>query len=215
MDLKNAVPKLESVSVPADHRGPNHPHHPCDLEHNSDTRRSALTKKRVLVAGAVIMAILIAIAAAIWGVAIARKPNNRRLDPPTSTIAAMNTTWAPTERYKVYVNATTTECSMTRVPILVGPSPATSTIVPVTPRTPNAPLRLATAATITTTSSLSTHIPSEVRIGGMSITECFFNGAWALKGQCEKHCPAWANHETHCEVSKRSRWVCVSCPSKS
>lgn len=210
MDSHNAVTSSEPASVPVDHQDPNHPYYPRDLEHQSGARRSVLTKKRVLIAGGVVTTIIVIIAAVIWGVALTRKNDDKGADASATTVTTNATTSAPFKIQNVSVNTTTVVYSTTRVPLLVAPSLATSTIVLAIPRTPHAPLRPIAAATLFATPMPSTLVPSEVPVGDISITGCFFNGAWPLEEQYEKHCPAWDDHETHCEVSKRSQWVCVS-----
>lgn len=215
MDSRNIAPSSEPVSVPADHEDPNHPHFPGDLEHRSGGRHSIITTKRILIAAAVVTTILIIIAAAIWGVVLAQKHDEKAAAMAVATVTPDITTSAPLEIHTVSLNATTTVYSTTRVPLLVAPSLATSTIILAPSRTPAAPLRPVAAETIIATSTPSTPAPSDAPVGDISITGCFFNGAWVLKAQCEKNCPTWDGHETRCEGSKRSRWVCVSCPSKS
>lgn len=215
MNSGNVASSPELVSVPVDHQDPNHPHYPGDLERQPGFRRSVITKKRVFIAAGVVTTILVVIAAAIWGVALIRKLDDKAAPVPAATMTPDTTISAPIEIHTVSVKATTTVFSTTRVPFLVAPSLATSTIVLAPPRTSDVALRPVAADSIAATSTSTTPVPSEASVGDISITGCFFNGAWALKEQCEKHCPAWDGHETRCEVNKRSQWVCVSCPPKS
>ncbi|KAF1925938.1 uncharacterized protein M421DRAFT_227749 [Didymella exigua CBS 183.55] len=215
MDSQNTAASSEPVSVPADHQDPNHPHCPRDLEHQSGTHRSALLKKRVLFAGGVVTTVFVIIATAILGVALTRKHDDKPMDAPIFTMAANATISAPVEVHTVSVNATTTVYSTTRMPLLVALSLATSTIVLAVPQTLDAPLRPVAAETIFAAPTPSVSAHSEAPVGDISITECFFSGAWALKEQCVKHCPARNDHEMRCEISKRTQWVCVPCPSES
>jgi hypothetical protein len=215
MNSGNVASSPELVSVPVDHQDPNHPHYPGDLEHQSGFRRSVITEKRVLIAVGVATTVLVMIAAAIWGVALTRKPDDKAAAIPAATMTPDTIISAPIEIHTVSVKATTTVFSTTRLLFLVAPSLATSTIVLAPPRTSDVALRPVGADSIAATSTSTTPVPSEASVGDISITGCLFNGAWVLREQCEKHCPAWDGRESRCEVNKRSQWVCVSCPSKS
>ncbi|KAF2624497.1 hypothetical protein BU25DRAFT_154586 [Macroventuria anomochaeta] len=209
----------DPVPVPADHQDSNHPHYPRDLEHQPGTRRSFLSKKRVLIACGIVMTILLVIAAVLLGVALTRKNDDGNAEAPKITIVANNSTLAPLKVQTVYENATTFVYTTNRVPLLVAPALATSTIIlSPTPRAEvklEAPLRPIQAETAPATTTPNKPAPSEAPSGDTSPRDCLFSGAWVLKDQCVEHCPSWDGHETHCEVSKRSQWVCVSCPLRS
>ena len=206
----------ESIPVPADHQDPNHPHYPGDLEHQSGTRRSFINKRRVLIVGGIVSTILFVTAAVIWGVALTRKNGNKGAGAPEVTTTVNNSTTAPIEIPTIYENATTFVYTTTRVPLLIAPSLATSTIIlSPTPRAPEAPLRPIMVQTAPATTTSNVPAPSETLPGERSSSGCVFSGAWVLKEQCEKHCPLQDGHKTYCEVSKRSQWVCVSCPVRS
>jgi hypothetical protein len=204
----------EPIAVPADHHDPNHPHYPRDLEHQSLTRRSLLSNKGILIAGSILTTILFVVVGAVWGAAFTSKNDGDDAKAPEVTIATNTFTSASMEFQTVYKNADTFVYSTTRVPLLVAPSLATSTIVP-TPTAraaviPEAPLRPVLIDRISAM-TLEASTPLDAPSSDTSSKSCLFDGAWVLKEQCEKHCETWEGHERHCEISKRSQWVCVSC----
>lgn len=206
----------QQIPVPADHQDPNHPHYPGDLEHQSTTRPSLLSKKGFWIAGGVLMTSLSIIAAAFWGVALTRNHDNTDMKAQ-KIINSTEFSARPTlEIQTVFEHATTYVYSTTRVPLFVAPSLVTSTIIlPPTPRAevaPEAPHQPTQVEPSSATAISEALAPTNDETGDiLQSTKCLFSGAWALKEQCEKHCPAWAGHISRCEVSKRSQWVCVSC----
>jgi hypothetical protein len=148
------------------------------------------------------------IAAILWGMALIHDKSEKVLEVP---IIANTSAPALTEVEAAYDSATTLVYSTTRVPLLVIPSLATSRMI-VSPTVrakaiPEEPLR----PILVDSSSDSASGDTSVSQSG----DCLLSGAWALKEQCKKHCPSWNDYEAHGEVSKRSWWVCVSCPLQS
>ena len=206
----------EAAASPVDHQYPIHPYYPRDLEHQTSPGRSFLSKKRLLIAGSIAATILVMTAGVIWGVALTRNNDDKGAkDPVTTTVANVSTTM-PLAVKTAFENATTFVYSTTRIPLLPAPSLATSTII----HAPtahvqvmlDAPLRSVLAGTVPVL-ILEAPAPADAITSGTSSKNCLFDGAWVLKEQCEKHCGAWEGYERHCEVSKRSQWVCVSCPT--
>ena len=210
----NTMTSPEPIAVPADHHDPNHSHHPRDLEHQSPTRRSFLSKKGILIAGGILTTTLFLVVGAVWGVTLTRKNDGDDAKAPEVTVATKTSTSASMEFQTVYKDAATFVYSTTRVPLLVAPSLATSTIV-FTPTARAAVTSEVLLHPVSTDSvsamTLEAPTPSDAPSSDTSSKSCLFDGAWVLKEHCEKHCEAWDGHERHCEVSKRSQWVCVSC----
>ncbi|KAF9697685.1 hypothetical protein EKO04_004438 [Ascochyta lentis] len=193
MGLQDTSPQSPAMhTTPADHHDPLYR---GDLEQQATTRRSCIGKKGLWLAGGVLTTVLL-VAVVVLGSALTT--SNKSQEDVEVPIVANSSTLL--EVQTVY--------STTR---------ATSTIFLPTPRAqvrPEAPLHPIQIETPSmTTSAAST--PSDVPTGDISSSNCFFSGAWVLKEQCKKHCPAWEGHETQCEVSKRSQWVCVSCPVRA
>lgn len=178
----------ESVFVPADHQDQNHPHYSGDLEGQPAAHHSPSGKKGFWVAGVILTIIMLVIAAVLWGVALTHDKTE------TTKIAEVavpinTTTLIHYEVQTVYEDTTTFIYSTTRMPLLVAPSSlTTSTIVlSPTPRVrarPEAPLPVLDKPS-------EPFAPSDAPSGDTSSTSCLFSGAWALKKQCERHCPAW------------------------
>lgn len=208
----------ESVAVPADYQDPNHPHYPGDLEYQSTIYRPILSKKSLWITGGVLTTSMFIVAAVLWGVALIRNHKNVGVEAQETIIPTTTATPVSLEIQTVFENATTFVYTTTRLPLIVAPSLAISTIT-VLPTTrakiaPEPPLRPTQVEPSSAISSSQTPSPTNVKTGGaLQSAKCLFDGAWVLKEQCEKYCQVWPGHTTHCEVSKRSQWVCVSCPT--
>lgn len=139
------------------------------------------------------------------------------MDPEVSIMADMYTA-TPLEMQNAHNNANVFVYSTTHLP-LVATLSVTPMIHSLTISRTQATSEASFGSILTELSSTSTtpdsFIPSDASAGGTFSSKCFFSGGWALKEQCEKHCPAWGSYKTNCEVSKRSQWVCVACPAQT
>lgn len=201
-------------AVPSDHHDPNHPHYPGDLERQYGGRRPLLSVKRILIAGLFVTTALLATVAALGIVALQRKHDNNKPQVPEVLPTTNVSISAAPEVRTVYENITTTLYTTTRVPLLVVPTPATSTVVALpTSATPDASLRPVAARSALPTTAPDVIAASEALSGDARSGGCLFNGNWPMKKQCEDHCHPWSGRKVSCDVTKRSRWVCVACPA--
>ena len=206
----------EKGVFPPGYDDPNHPHYPGDLEHQSDRRHSLFSKKRILIAGIITFTLGLT-AVLIWGVAFTRTHNRAAVaSQATVTVTVSSFPTTSPEVQTVFETATTVVYTTTHVPKLNIPDLATVTVTVVPAEAPLRPIltkkneAVTTAtATINVLTSASAPAPTPMVLEPRG---CQFSGNWPLKSQCEKHCPAWAGHSTHCESDQHARWVCVSCP---
>ena len=197
--------------IPADHHDPNRPHLPGSPEHRSENRHPLLGLKRIMITGGTIIMVLLITAAVMGSISLRRMNASNDAQAPEETFTANSSISAPLEVHTIFEKVTINIHATTREPLL-NLTPAASTAILLPSRaTPDAPRPPATARSAPAVTTPDVPMALKKLSGHARSGNCLFSGNWALKKQCEEHCLPWAGRERHCEVSMRSRWICVTC----
>ncbi|KAH3945110.1 hypothetical protein HBI56_055390 [Parastagonospora nodorum] len=208
MDSTTQAQPLEAqtTGVPVDHRDPNHPHFPGDLEAQPSARPCLNSKSRLIIGG-VIVIILSLITAVLVGGKIGMDMATRPTRPVFTTVPIEHET----------KNITTIEYSTSVMQLSITPDPTTITT---TSMSMMPSMALLPTSTPTPKPSPTSEAPKEPtstpRRGKGGGRQCYIVGNWPTNAECVKRCTKQEldlkeDRTATCQVDPKAVFSCVVC----